>query len=177
VDEAYIDFGGETCLPLLAEFPNLIILRTFSKIGLAGLRVGYLVAGREVTVELAKVKQPYNVNTISQTAAAAVLDHWSLFKAQIREIAAERERLAGSLEKIPGVQVFPSQANFILFKVPVNAPVKARELHGKLLEQGVLVRKDPGSTHGLRECLRVTVGTRQENDLFLEKLNTNLSLG
>ena len=170
VDEAYIDFGGESCLPLLLEYNNLVLLRTFSKVGLAGLRVGYLAACREVTVELAKVKQPYNVNTVSQTAALAVLDHWALFAEQISEIAAERERLADSLGKIPGVKVFPSQANFILFKVPVSTT----ELHRKLQEQGILLRKDPGSTHGLKTCLRVSVGTRQENDIFLEKLNTNL---
>lgn len=170
IDEAYVDFGGETCLPLLREYPNLIILRTFSKVGLAGLRVGYLVADRDVTLELAKVKQPYNVNTVSQMAAQTVLDYWSLFREQIADIKAERERLETGLAKLPGVRVFPSKANFILFKVPVPAG----EIHQKLLDRGILIRKNLGSTHGLQECLRVTVGTKQENDLFLEKMNEGL---
>lgn len=169
VDEAYLDFGGETCLPLLREYPNLLVLRTFSKIGLAGLRVGYLAANRDVTFELSKVKPPYNVNTVSQIAACKVLENWQLFREQIADIAAERERLAEGLKKIPGVRVYPSQANFILFSVPVPPA----EVHQGLVDDGILIRKGLGLTHGLETCLRVTVGTKQENDLFLEKLNEN----
>lgn len=170
VDEAYIDFGGETSLPLLREYPNLIILRTFSKIGLAGLRVGYLVADREVTSELSKARQPYNVNTVSQKAACAVIDNWQIFREQIAEISAERERLVQGLQAMPGVKVYPSQANFILFSVPVSPD----EVHRRLVEDGILIRKGLGSTHGLVSCLRVSVGTKQENDLFLAKLNEKL---
>ncbi|PKM83317.1 MAG: histidinol-phosphate transaminase [Firmicutes bacterium HGW-Firmicutes-14] len=166
VDEAYIDFGGQTCLPLVKKCPNLIILRTFSKIALAGLRVGYLLAHRDVVVELTKVKQPYNVNAFSQMAAVAVLDNWPLFRAQIEEIKSERVRLETELEKIDDITVIPSQANFILFRV--RGP--AGWLHSQLLEKGILVRKKPGVTHGLEQCLRVTVGTREENDMFLEKI-------
>ena len=169
-DEAYIDFGGETCLPLLKDYPNLIILRTFSKIGLAGLRVGYLLAHQDVTVELLKVKQPYNVNAFSQMAAATVIDRWPLLRKQIEEIISERERLAAELGTIPGMTVYPSQANFILFRVPGSAP----EIHARLLDGGILVRVGLGTTLGLGNCLRVTVGTRQENDLFLEKLKKSL---
>lgn len=165
-DEAYIDFGGETCLPLLEDYPNLIILRSFSKVAIAGLRVGYLIARPEVTRELLKVKQPYNVNTFSQMTALAVLNNWPVFREQIEKIVSERERLKMELGSIPGIRVYPSQANFILFKVPVPAG----ELHRQLVEEGVLVRWGLGRTHGLPECLRVTVGTRQENDLFLEKI-------
>ncbi|HWJ03869.1 MAG TPA: histidinol-phosphate transaminase [Verrucomicrobiae bacterium] len=170
VDEAYIDFGGETALPLLNQYPNMIILRTLSKVALAGLRVGYLAAHKDVTRELLKVKQPYNVNAFSQLAAAVVLDNWSTFRQQIGEITAERERLQEELAKIPGILNYPSDANFILFRVP-GSPGK---LHQELVEQGLLVRNSPGSTHGLDKCLRVTVGTRQENDLFLEKLRNRL---
>ena len=170
VDEAYINFGGETCLPMLKEYPNLVILRTFSKIGLAGLRVGYLVANRDVTLELSKIKPPYNVNNVSQKAACAVMDNWQLFREQIVKIASERARLVEGLHKIPGVKVYPSQANFILFTVP--AP--PAEVHQRLVKSGILIRCGLGNTHGLENCLRVTVGTKQENDLFLEKLNENL---
>ncbi len=171
VDEAYIDFGGETCLPLLQNYPNLIILRSFSKVALAGLRVGYLLAHGDVTGELAKVKQPYNVNSFSQRTARVVLDYWPVFREQVKTIIAERKRLEIELGSIPGIAVFPSEANFILFKVPVPAV----ELHQQLLEQGILVRKSLGSTHGLQDCLRVTVGTRQENDIFLEKIKRILN--
>lgn len=170
-DEAYIDFGGETALPLLDKYPNLIILRTFSKVALAGLRIGFLAAHRDVTNELLKVKQPYNVNAFSQLAASAVLDNWLKFRSQAEEIVAERKRLFEELEKLPGIKTYPSDANFILFQVPG----KASETHQGLLDQGILVRNSPGSTHGLDKCLRVTVGTRQENDLFLEKLKNRLT--
>lgn len=166
VDEAYINFGGSTNLELLKEFPNLIILRTFSKVALAGLRVGYLLANRAVTTELLKVKQPYNVNNFSQIAALMVLKNWSKFKAQVEEIKAERARLETELNNIPGVSVFPSQANFILFKVQVSPD----EVYKKLLERGILIRKGFGRTHGLEYCLRVTVGRQEENDSFLENL-------
>ena len=167
VDEAYIDFGGETSLPLHRDYPNLVILRTFSKVGLAGLRVGYLVAHPEVTTELLKVKPPYNVNGFSQAAAGALLESWPLMEKQIAEIISERGRLITELGRIPGVSVYPSQANFILFRTGVPAD----EVHQMLLDEGILIRKNLGPTHGLDKCLRVTVGIRQENDLFLEKMN------
>ncbi len=171
VDEAYIDFGGETCLPLLGDYPNLVILRTFSKVALAGLRIGYLLAAGEVVRELLKVKQPYNVNAFSQTAALAVLDRWPVFREQIKKIVSERDRLAAELGKIQGVTVFPSMANFILFGVPGEPG----EIHRQLLNQGVLIRYGLGRSHGLDRCMRVTIGIRQENDLFLEKIKGILS--
>lgn len=170
-DEAYIDFGGETALPLLAKYPNLIILRTLSKVALAGLRIGYLTAHRDVTKELLKVKQPYNVNAFSQLAASVVLDNWPKFRSQAEEIVTERKRLFEEMEKIPGIKTYPSDANFILFQVPG----RANDIHQGLLELGILVRNSPGSTHGLDKCLRVTVGTRQENDQFLEKLKNRVT--
>lgn len=170
-DEAYIDFGGETALPLLAKYPNLVIMRTFSKIALAGLRIGYLAAHRDVIRELLKVKQPYNVNAFSQLAASVVLDNWPKFRSQAEEIVTERKRLFEEMEKIQGINTYHSDANFILFQVPGRAD----DLHRRLLEEGILVRNSPGSTHGLDRCLRVTVGTRQENELFLEKLKKRLT--
>jgi histidinol-phosphate aminotransferase len=166
MDEAYIDFGGESSLGLLEEYPNLIVLRTFSKVGLAGLRVGYLLTNREVARELLKVKQPYNVNAFSQLAALTALNHWFLFRQQIENIIAERARINTVLSGIKGVRVFPTDANFILFEVSGEAP----KVHQELLDRGVLVRNRPGITHGLPNCLRVTVGTRQENEFFLAKI-------
>lgn len=168
IDEAYIDFGGRTCVNLIDKYPNVIIMRTFSKIGLAGLRVGYLIASNQIINELLKVKQPYNVNSFSQFAASMVLDNWPLFKKQIDDIVSERNRLSNEMSGMPGITVHPSEANFILF----SAQKRAEDVHRGLLEGGVLVRKNLGNTHGLSECLRVTVGTREENNVFLEKLRS-----
>ncbi|HOV78997.1 MAG TPA: histidinol-phosphate transaminase [Bacillota bacterium] len=165
VDEAYVEFGGETCIPLLARHPNLIVLRTFSKaFGLAGLRVGYLLAGRSVVRELLKVKQPYNLNAFSQTAARVVMENLPLFRERIEKILAERERLFSGLSGLPGVEAFPTRANFILFRTALPA----KQVYGGLLERGVLIRNLDGPM--LRRCLRVTVGTAGENGLFLERL-------
>lgn len=170
VDEAYIDFGGNTCSPLIDKYPNVVIMRTFSKIGLAGLRIGYLLADVQVVRELLKVKQPYNVNAFSQMAARITLDKWPLFIKQINMIVAERQRMEKELTGLKGIQVYPSEANFILFKVPD----KADEIHQQLLEAGVLIRGKMGN--GLKDCLRVTIGTRQENEIFLEKLKHILNV-
>ncbi|BAF60718.1 histidinol-phosphate/aromatic aminotransferase and cobyric acid decarboxylase [Pelotomaculum thermopropionicum SI] len=165
VDEAYAEFGGRSCIPLLNRYPNLVILRTFSKaFALAGLRVGYLLAGRPVINELLKVKQPYNLNAFSQAAARVVMENLPPFKERIKKILEERERLFTELSALPGVEAFPSQANFILFRTPMPAG----EVYGGLLERGVLVRNVDGP--GLSRCLRVAVGTAEENRLFIEKL-------
>lgn len=165
VDEAYIDFGGESCLKLLKGYPNLVILRTFSKaFGMAGLRVGYLLGNPAVVKELLRVKQPFNLNTFSQAAACTVLARKEEFKSQVQKILAYREKLAGQLATLPGIDVFPSQANFILFRTRLPA----KDIFESLLKEGILIRsfRDPE----LKDCLRVTVGREQENEIFLEKI-------
>lgn len=165
VDEAYVEFSGQTSVPLLKKYPNLVILRTFSKaLSLAGLRVGYLLAQGAVLTELLKVKAPYNVNNFSQKAALAVLEQLPLFQERVKKILAAREVLASALAKLPGVEVFPSQTNFILFRTALPS----QEVYRGLLERGVLIRylEDPA----LLRCLRVTVGTERENNIFLEAL-------
>jgi histidinol-phosphate aminotransferase len=165
VDEAYIDFGGYTALPLLAKYNNLVILRTFSKVGMGGLRIGYLLAGREVVDELMKVRQPYNTDAFSQLAATVALRNWPLIMEQVEKIVAERGRLMSEMAGLPGMTVYPSAANFILFKP--RQP--AGEVHQRLLDAGILVR-NLGSAPGLANCLRVTVGQKEENDGFLANL-------
>ncbi len=165
VDEAYNEFGGESCVPLLGGYANLVILRTFSKaFGMAGLRVGYLLADASVINELLKVKQPYNLNVFSQTAACAVMRNLPLFEDRIKKILQEREKLFAELSKIPGVKAFPSQANFIMFRTAQPAG----KIYNGLLEQGVLIRNVSGPL--LPECLRVCLGTGEENGIFMEKL-------
>ncbi|WP_421071137.1 histidinol-phosphate transaminase [Pelotomaculum propionicicum] len=165
VDEAYNEFGGESCVPLLDSYANLVILRTFSKaFGMAGLRVGYLLANTPVINELLKVKQPYNLNVFSQAAASLVMRNRPHFLERIKKILQEREKLYWELSQIPGVKPYPTQANFIMFRTALPA---ARIYNG-LLERGVLIRNVEGPL--LPGCLRVSVGTAEENEIFIEKL-------
>ena len=165
VDEAYGEFSGATARPLLDRYPNLVILRTFSKaFSLAGLRVGYLLARGAVMTELQKVKPPYNLNTFSQTAAITVLEHLHLFQTRVKAILVQRERLLEGMVSIPGIQTYPTAANFVLFRTDLPA----NQVYDSLLEQGIKIRYlgDPV----LSGCLRVTVGTEKENTFFLGAL-------
>lgn len=172
VDEAYNEFGGESCVPLLDSYANLVVLRTFSKaFGMAGLRVGYLLADTQVIKELLKVKQPYNLNVFSQAAACWVMRNLPLFRERIKNILQERERLYEELSEIPGVKAFPTRANFIMFRTVLPAGT----IYNKLLEQGVLIRDVAGPQ--LPGCLRVSVGTPEENRIFIEKLKGIIKSG
>jgi len=165
VDEAYVEFGGESCLPLLGRHQNLLVMRTFSKaFGLAGMRVGYLLAHRKIVRELLRIKQPFNVNSFSQLAARSVLKYRELFEARIRSIIKDRECLVKRMEGIPGLRLYPSVTNFICFKT--SAP--ALEVYRGLLNDGVMIRyiKTPEG----EELLRVSVGTARENNIFTERL-------
>ena len=161
VDEAYHPFSGQTFLPLLKTNPHLIILRTFSKIGLAGLRVGILLANPELIVQINKVRAPYNLNVYSQVAAEVVLAHWPLIAPQIQEILHERQRLCERLASFPGVTVYPSDANFLL----VHFAMGGAKVWEALGAQGILVRRY-GDASGLQDCLRITVGTPAENAIL-----------
>lgn len=170
VDEAYIEFGGESCITLLNDYPNLVILRTFSKaFGLAGLRIGYLLSNPAVVQQLLRIKQPYNLNAFSQLAARVVLYHQAEFLAVVKKIIQGRKILSAELSNLPGVEVFPSVANFILFRTPFPAT----RLHRDLLEEGILIRDV--SRQGLEKCLRVTVGKEEENEIFLTRLKLVLT--
>jgi histidinol-phosphate aminotransferase len=166
IDEAYHVFAGKSFMPRLAEFDNLVVIRTVSKLGLAGIRLGYL-AGRPAWVaELDKVRPPYNVSVLTQAAALFMLDHLDVLEEQAARIRGERENLKKDLAALKGVNVYPSEANFFLIRVP-DAP---RAYEG-LKRQGVLVR----NLHpGLKDCLRVTVGTPDENRILLTALREAL---
>tara|TARA_Y100000590_G_scaffold62434_2_gene66792 strand:+ start:543 stop:1613 length:1071 start_codon:yes stop_codon:yes gene_type:complete len=165
LDEAYYDFSGLTFLDQMQDHNNLVILRSLSKIGLAGLRVGYGIFPRELVDEINKVRMPYNSNSISQIAAAELLKNFSLVQNQIDSIKNERDRLLKELSKMKSITAFPSDSNFILFKVANNG----EKLFYDLMENGVLIR-NLGSHPMLNNCLRVTIGTKYENDQFLELL-------
>ncbi len=166
IDEAYFDFSGKSFLPWLDRHRNMIVLRTLSKIGLAGLRVGMLAAAPDVLEELNKVRLPYNINTLSQAAGIAVLRHEKELKTQISLLISERGRLYNALSRLQGISPFPSETNFILFRTTRSAS----RIFTMLKRQGILVRNldKPGP---LRDCLRVTVGAPDENDEFLDALN------
>lgn len=163
VDEAYQPFSSRHgFLPMLRDYENMVIMRTLSKIGLAALRLGFLVGGREIIAEVNKVRLPFNVNALSQAVAAQALKEKKKMKVFIGEIVAEREYLTREMEKIKGVKPFPSEANFILFRTG-----GAGEVYDALLEKGILVRNMDSAVPG---CLRVTVGNRRENNAFLKTL-------
>ncbi len=165
LDEAYIDFSGEPgFLKELSRYPGLVVLRTLSKIGMAALRVGFLMGSADVVAQLEKVRLPYNVNACSQAAALVLLEHEAVLREQIARIVSERGRLAAALSRTAGLGLFPSDANFLLFRTD-----QPRALFEHLLADGILVRNldQPGLLAG---CLRVTVGKPEENDAFLTSL-------
>ncbi len=171
LDEAYHAFAGKTFMTRLAEFPNLVVLRTLSKLGLAGIRLGYLTGRTEWIREFEKARSPYNVNTLTQLVAEKALEHYDVLDAQARAICAERERLAARLRELPGVLPYPSDANFLLVRVP--DAVRAVET---LARRGVLIKGFPGHPM-LADCVRPTVGTPEEDDQLLEGLRVALAQG
>jgi histidinol-phosphate aminotransferase len=165
VDEAYIDFSTEKSnLSLLDEIPNLVVLQTFSKAwGLAGLRVGMAFASEEIIGVLNKIKPPYNINTLSQKEALKALTRSSVTVGQIESIKKEREKLNTELKQLDNVvQVFPSEANFILVEFE-----NSEALFNTLIEKGIIVRDRSKQVKG---CIRITVGTPEENTLLLNTL-------
>ena len=169
VDEAYEPFAQTSFMEHLPEFPNLVVMRTLSKLGLAGIRLGYMSAAPALLAQFDKVRPPYNVNILTQVAAEFALEHIDILDAQADDINAARTELAQALAALPGVTVFDSSANFLLFRVADAAAVTA-----KLVAAKVLV-KNLGKMHGLLEnCIRVTVSTPEENAAFLTALTEAL---
>lgn len=172
VDEAYHEFSGRSVVPLLARHPNLVVLRTFSKaMAMAGLRVGYLLADPALAREIDKARLPYNLNFFSQAAALAALADPRPLREGVERIVAARQELFRRLARTAGVRAYPSQANFILFELAEADP---RAVFESLWKRGVLVR-DVSAYPRLSRCLRVTVGTDEENEAFLTALRHALA--
>jgi histidinol-phosphate aminotransferase len=169
LDEAYLPFAQDTWLPALAAHPNLLVLRTLSKLGLAGLRLGYLCAHPAWIAEFDKVRPPYNVNVLTLAAVDLLLDHLDALDGQAARIRAERARVLAALRNIPGVTVFDSAANFLLHRVGDADGVFAR-----LRQRGILVKNVARMHPLLAGCLRTTIGTAEENDAFLAALIASL---
>ena len=171
VDEAYFHFSGRTFLPKLKQYERLVILRTLSKIGLAAIRIGFLIGAPELVKELNKVRAPYNVNALSQVAAAFYLEHEAAFLEQAARVRKVREKFMQSLCSIRGVQTCPTDANFIFF----YCKFRVDDVYEALLREGIVVKKfsRPGAASGIR----VTVGTRRENGEFLRIVRSVLVPG
>ncbi len=169
VDEAYQPFALSSFMSRLAEFDNLIVMRTVSKLGLAGIRLGYMSGSQALLNEFEKVRPPYNINVLTEAAAEFMLQHVAVLDAQAALLREQRTLLAAALQQLKGVEVFPSAANFLLIRVP-----QAEQVFANLLKQKILV-KNVGKMHALLEnCLRITVSTPAENDLFLDALKASL---
>lgn len=166
VDEAYVDFGAESCLELVRRYRNLVVLRTLSKsFSLCGMRVGYCFADPELVAALMKVKDSYNINVLSQVAGKMALEDYQYMVERAREIARTRDGVKEGLERL-GFLVFPSRANFLFMK---HGTVPAREIFESLAAAGIYVRYFP--ERRLLDYLRVTIGTPQEMDVFLEQVS------
>ena len=160
LDEAYVEFYGRSAINLVAKYPNLLVARTFSKAyGLAGARVGYMIAQAEVTRMVNKTFMPYHLNTLSLATADIVYQMRDEFVPRIQMIVAERKRMSERLKELSGVEVFPSETNFILFRTS-----RAAELKDYLESLSIGIRYFAPNSFGLKNCLRVSIGTRIEND-------------
>ena len=163
VDEAYQPFASEKgFLPLLRDYGNLVIMRTLSKIGFAALRLGFLLADAGIVAQVNKVRLPFNVNSLSQAIAKEALRDRRGLTASVKTIISERDRVSGEMAGTRGVEPFPSEANFILFRVKDPGRV-----YSGLLRKGVLIRN---LNSGIKGCLRVTIGAPKENTIFLRAL-------
>ncbi len=169
-DEAYAAFAGDSMIRMTAELPNLVIMQTLSKTGLAALRIGYLHAAPAILAQVSVVRMPYNIGALNQRAAVWILRHCRpLLVERCAAVVRERERVAAALATLPGVRAFPSQANLILFRVGEAGDGRATATWKAMCRHGVLVRSfdRPGPLSG---CLRVTIGSVEENDRFLSAL-------
>ena len=165
VDEAYYIFSQYSHLDALGHYDNLLLMRTFSKIGLAGLRLGMLMGPPEWLLEFNKIRMPYNINILTQLSAAFMLNNHPVLQQQADILIAERARLAIELGKINTLSVYPSQANFFCLRLLQHS---AEQVFESLKDRGILIKKLHGSHPLLENCLRVTVGSKSENQTFLE---------
>jgi histidinol-phosphate aminotransferase len=170
IDEAYEAFSGKSFIDQLKDFDNLLIMRTLSKIGFAGIRLGYLFGQKYIIRELNKLRLPFNINSVSQKMSHIYFKNNSFFSAQAEEIIKNRDYLQDEMTKIEHIKVYKSKTNFILFKVLKNS---ADQIFNDVLSDKILI-KNMTETPGLENCLRVTVGTREECDLFIQSLKNSL---
>ena len=171
LDEAYYRFSGHTRVAEIQSTENLVVMQTLSKIGLAGIRVGVLFGAAPWIDLIERLRMPYNINALSQAAGKFAIEHESAFQMQITAIVEQREILFDDLRRLDGITVWPSATNFILFRAPRN---RGTSVFDSLKQQGILIKNLSDSHPMLADCLRVTVGTKEENQAFLSALRSSL---
>lgn len=171
VDEAYFAFCGRSFIDRLEQFPDMLVLRTLSKSGMAALRLGFLVCHPQWATQLEKVRLPYNINSLTQCSAEFYLEQYATIQHQAEQIIAQRQSVFARLTDQPQLCTYPSEANFILFKLDQDA----ERIHTHLKQQGILVKNLHGAGSALQNCLRVTIGNASENEQFLAALQQSLS--
>ncbi|MDD9857804.1 MAG: histidinol-phosphate transaminase [Gammaproteobacteria bacterium] len=169
VDEAYFSFCRRSFAAYLKRFPHLMILRTLSKSGMAALRLGFVIAHPGWGEQLEKVRLPYNISALTQCSATFCLEHYHIMRRQAERIVGQRREVFAALQQLPGLRAFPSEANFILFRLDPQQ-WDAGQIHDRVKAQGVLIKNLHHSGTPLENCLRVTIGSEHENRRFLETL-------
>lgn len=167
IDEAYHVFAQKSMMYCLEKYSNVLLMRTLSKLGLAGLRLGILIGDAAWISELEKLRLPYNIGTLNQLSANFIIQNLSLLERQAAQIRDDRTTVFNELLAIEGVEAWPSEANFILFRV---AKKGADVVHAELLKNKILIKNLQGAHPILDNCLRVTIGTKKENEIFLSTL-------
>ncbi len=169
MDEAYQPFASRDAMALLAQYPHVLVMRTMSKFGLAGVRIGYLMGEKSLVQEIDKLRPPFNVGVLNAEAALFALEYADVYAAQAAELRAQRELVASELAACAGVHVFPSQGNMLLLRVPdANARFK------RMRELGVLIKNVSAGHALLANCLRITIGTPEENQAMLKAFKESL---
>ena len=170
LDEAYAPFASYSMMPLVERYPHAIMMRTVSKMGLAGLRLGWMLGNAQWMDELNKMRLPYNINALTQVSANFALQNIALFDQQADQICKQREALVHALSAMQNIKVFPSETNFILFKI-VNG--NANDIYQGLFDNKIIIKNVSSASSSenlLENCLRVTVGTEEENQAFIKAL-------
>ncbi len=167
LDEAYLAFTDSDLLALCAEYDNVVVMRTFSKVGLAGLRLGFLVGAEAWLTQFNKIRLPYNINVLTQASVAFALKHYATLEQQTSLLLQERDALFAQLQQIDSIETFPSEANFILVRC---LKASARDVFESLKQAGILIKCLDGAHPSLKECLRLTVGLAEDNARLLAAL-------
>ena len=173
IDEAYQPFAGRSFLERVTRYSHVLLMRTMSKFGLAGVRIGYLIGPDALIAELDKVRPPYNISVLNAECALFALEHSDVYAAQARDIVVQRRWLIAQLSCLPGLRVFPSDANMILVRLP-GAGDSAERVFAGMRARGVLVKNVSNLHPLLANCLRLTVGLADENRTMLSALKESL---